>query len=212
MTIENNYNRSLTTTVFEQIRDDILNNKFKLGDKLVEAQIASDFHLSRTPIREALKQLELEGLVEHIPNRGMIVKGISDQDVEDIYAVRAILEEIAVKWAIERSSEDLINELVEIHDLMEFYTFKDDFEKFLELSTQFHETIYSATKSRYLKQVLTDYQFYVKISRKHSIQSAGRIKESLEEYGKILKHIQENKIDLACQAMIDHIHHIRHKL
>lgn len=204
--------KSLSTTVFEQIRDDILANKYEIGEKLVESQMALEMNISRTPIREALKQLELEGLIEHIPNRGMIVKGISKQDVEDIYQVRAILEELAVKWSMERNPSDWVDTLTEIYDLMEFYTFKNEFKKFMELSTQFHETIYASSNSRYLEHVLSDYQSYVKISRNISIQSKGRMEESLKEYAAILEHIKAGNVEQACQAMMDHICHIRHKI
>lgn len=209
---QHNYSKSLSTEVFEQIRNDILNNKYKSGEKLIESQMANELNISRTPIREALKQLELEGLIEHIPNRGMIVKGISKQDVEDIYEIRAVLEKIAVQWSMERNPENWVDRLSEIYDLMEFYTFKNEFKKFLELSTEFHETIYASCNSRYLQQVLSDYQVYVKLSRNSSIQSTGRMEESLKEYATILEHIKAGNVEAACQAMKDHICHIRHKV
>ncbi|MBN2793881.1 MAG: GntR family transcriptional regulator [Clostridia bacterium] len=204
------FSPSLSTTVFEKIRDDILNNRYKNGEKIIEAKIATELSVSRTPVREALKQLELEGLIECIPNRGMIVKGISYQDVEDIYIIREVLENLAIQWAIARMPDEHLKRLEEIHDLMEFYAFKNDDSRFLELSTQFHEVIYSGTQSRFLQQILTDYQFYVKLSRGVSIKSSGRMKEALEEYGKILSCLQNKDEVCACNAMTQHIKNVRH--
>ena len=78
-------NKSLTSLIFDKIREDILNDKYSTGDKIVEAKLADELGVSRTPVREALKQLELDGLVDNIPNRGVVVKGISNQDIYDIY-------------------------------------------------------------------------------------------------------------------------------
>ncbi|NCB31561.1 MAG: GntR family transcriptional regulator, partial [Clostridia bacterium] len=77
--------QSLTTKVYKHIRDGILDGSYEIGDYLVETRLADELEVSRTPIREALKQLELEGLVQSFPNRGMLVQGISDDDLYDIY-------------------------------------------------------------------------------------------------------------------------------
>ncbi|MBQ1228673.1 MAG: GntR family transcriptional regulator, partial [Firmicutes bacterium] len=86
---------SLTDEIVDIIRDRILKGEYRIGEKIKENQIATEFKVSRTPIREAFKQLENEGLIDYIPNRGCFAKGFTRQDIEDIYAVRKALEIIA---------------------------------------------------------------------------------------------------------------------
>jgi DNA-binding GntR family transcriptional regulator len=198
-------NRSLTAIIFERVREDILNGKYANGDKIVEAKLAEELGVSRTPVREALKQLELDGLVESMPNRGVIVKGITDQDIEDIYTIRLAIEAIAARWAVERMDDSEVEQLKEIYDLMEFYTFKEDVEKTFELNTKFHETMYRGTKSRYLEHVLKDFQLFIKSTRNESLKSEGRIDRALEEHKFILDSFLNRDPERAVDAIVNHI-------
>lgn len=198
-------NRSLTAIIFERVREEILNGKYKNGDKIVEAKLAEELGVSRTPVREALKQLELDGLVESLPNRGVIVKGITDQDIVDIYTIRLAIEAIAARWAVERMDDSEIEQLKEIYDLMEFYTFKEDVEKTFELNTKYHETMYRGTKSRYLEHVLKDFQLFIKSTRNESLKSEGRIDRALAEHKRILDAFISRNPDQAVDAIVNHI-------
>ncbi|MCT4563315.1 MAG: GntR family transcriptional regulator [Maledivibacter sp.] len=202
-------NKSLTSMIFEKIREDILIGKYASGEKIVEAKLADEFGVSRTPVREALKQLELDGLVDNIPNRGVIVKGISNQDIEDIYTIRIAIEGIAVKWAIERMNETDLQKLKEIFELMEFYTFKNDLDKIAELNTKFHETIYNATQSRYLEHVLRDFQYFMKTTRYKSLRSPGRMESTLKEHREILEAFIDRDTDRAAKAILKHVNNSR---
>ncbi|AHM56568.1 hypothetical protein EAL2_c12730 [Peptoclostridium acidaminophilum DSM 3953] len=199
---------SLSSKIFNVLRDNILEGKYAHDEKLIEVKLAQELGVSRTPVREALKQLELEGLVENIPNKGVVVKGISKQDISDIYAIRLAIEGIAVEWAMERMSDEDVEKLKEIYELMEFYTLKKDYLKISELNTQFHEVIYKATKSRYLEQVLKDFQYYIKTTRNKSLRTPGRLESALEEHREILdafiardpqkaRAVLENHIDVS---------------
>ncbi|MEA3423169.1 MAG: GntR family transcriptional regulator [Bacillota bacterium] len=200
-------NKSLTTLIFEKIREDILNDVYKNDEKIIEAKVAEEMGVSRTPVREAIKQLELDGLVENIPNRGVIVKGVTAQDVEDIYTMRLAIEGIAAKWSVERMSEDSLRDLKDVYELMEFYTVKKDIEKIFELNTRFHEVIYKASSSRYLEHVLTDFQQFIKSTRKSSLASEGRVEEALKEHKQILDAFLAKDIKAATDALIYHIEH-----
>ena len=143
---------SLTDEIADIVRERILKGEYEIGEKIKENQIASELRVSRTPIREAFKLLENEGLIDYIPNRGCFAKGFTKQDVEDIYAVREALEEMAVRWAVARISENEIDEMEEQCDLMEFYTRKKDKKKVMEMNTSFHEVIYASAKSRFWRR------------------------------------------------------------
>ncbi|HKL11224.1 MAG TPA: GntR family transcriptional regulator [Clostridia bacterium] len=200
-------NKSLTTVIFERIRDDILYGKYEKGEKIVEAKLAEEFNVSRTPVREALKQLELDDLVENIPNRGVVVKGISKQDIVDIFTIRLAIEGIAVEWAIERMDQEDMQKIKEIYELMEFYTFKKDVKKFAELNTKFHEAIYRATKSRYLENVLKNYQVFMKVVRYKSLEKPGRLQGALNEHKLIVDALMEKDVEQARMVVIEHVKH-----
>lgn len=198
-------NKSLTSLIFDRIREDILNGRYITGDKLVEIKLADELGVSRTPVREALKQLELDGLVENIPNRGVVVKGISKDDIDDILTIRLCIEGLVGQWAAERVLEDEIKDLEEIYDLMEFYTSKNDVEKIFELNTKFHETLYVAIKSRYLEGMLKDFQLFIKSARNNSLKCDGRMIEALKEHREILEGLKSQDPNKTRIALTNHI-------
>lgn len=198
-------NKSLTSLIFDRIREDILNGRYLTGDKLVEIKLADELGVSRTPVREALKQLELDGLVDNIPNRGVVVKGISQDDIDDILTIRLCIEGLVGQWAAERILDEEIKELEEIFDLMEFYTSKGDVDKIFELNTKFHETLYKATKSRYLEGVLKDFQLFIKSSRNSSLKTEGRLFTALEEHRNILAAIKNHDRENTRNSLVKHI-------
>jgi DNA-binding GntR family transcriptional regulator len=108
-------------------------------------------------VREAFQKLELDGLIEIIPNRGAFVLGLTRQDIEDMYELRSAYESIAVKWAIDRMTQEEFDEMQEAFELMEFYTMKQDPAKMLAMNTRFHQIIYNGTKNRMLLKSLRQF-------------------------------------------------------
>ena len=96
----------LRDVVFNTLRQAILTGELKPGERLMEIHLANKLGVSRTPIREAIRKLELEGLVNIIPNKGAYVTGISDKDVHDIYMIRSMLEGLCVRWATEHITQE----------------------------------------------------------------------------------------------------------
>lgn len=115
---------SLRGRVFTEIREAILSGKYEEGEELREVNIGKDLGVSRTPVREALRQLELEGLVRVIPNKGAYVTGITSKDIQDIFVIRSYLEGLAAAWACEHISEEQLAELEENVYLSEFHVEK----------------------------------------------------------------------------------------
>lgn len=178
---------SLRGRVYSALREDILNGRYTPGESLIELKIAKELNVSRTPVREAIRQLELEGLVESIPNKGVTVKGITKKDMEDIYRIRRVLEGLAARWSVEQITDAELKRLQEVYELMEFYTSKDDIDQIAKLNTEFHDIIFSATKSTILKHILKDFQFYVKWARHESLSVPGRKEDALKEHFDILQ-------------------------
>jgi len=196
---------SLRGKIFNILRQKILDGKYLPGDSLIETKLAEELGVSRTPIREAIRQLELEGLVDSIPNKGVIVRGISAKDIEDIYTIRTMLEGLAARWAVEKISNQELENLKNNFELMEFYTAKGDIEQIAKLNTQFHEIIFKATKSGILQHILTDFQYYVQWARYYSLKSPGRPLETLEEHRKIVGALYSKNPDNAEKYVNEHI-------
>lgn len=196
---------SLSEYVFDTIREAILNGKYKENDLLKENALATELGVSRTPVREALKQLELEGLVLLIPNKGASVIGFSKKDVKDIYEMRALLEGLCVKKAIENINDDIINELFEILDLNSYYLSKGKMDAILELDNKYHQVIYKAANSRMISQTLSDFHHYLERMRKTTLNDIERAKKSHVEHQKIANAIKERNVEEAQRLAIEHI-------
>jgi DNA-binding GntR family transcriptional regulator len=175
-------NMPLSSDLFAKLQEDILTGKLESGDKLTEMRICNEYNVSRTPVREALRQLEMDGLIETIPNRGAFVVGLSDQDVKDMYVLRADAEVQATRWAIERITEKEMEELNETFEFMEFYTMKNDIPKMLSINMAFHQIIYDATHNRMLKQQLSSYQLYLKHSNPSNYYAPNYLRDVLLEH------------------------------
>ncbi len=195
-----NQENSLRGRVFQTMRDNILNGIYQENDELRENTIAAELGVSRTPVREALRQLELEGLVKMIPNKGAFVTGITANDVKDIYAIRSMLEGMCARWATENITEEQIEDLEEIILLSEYHVKKAMGEKsqqVTELDGKFHEILYNASNSRILNHVLSDFHKYVRMARKASVANPERAEKSIEEHRHILEALKNRDADQA---------------
>lgn len=199
---------SLSGKVFRTLRDGILTGKYKEGDELREVTIGKELGVSRTPVREALRQLELEGLVTIVPNKGTYVNGISAEDVRDIYMIRIRLEGLAARLAAKRVSQEQIDEMEEMLLLSEFYRKKGMTEQLAQLDGKFHVILYEACGSRMLKHLLTDFHRYVEMARKCSIRTENRAEKSIGEHMKILEAMKQRDEDQAEKLMEEHIRHV----
>ncbi len=200
---EDNY--SLGSRVFHKIREGILSGKYAANEELKEKNIGDELGVSRTPVREALRQLELEGLVSIIPNKGAYVVGLSKKDIRDIYEMRSLLEGLCAKWAAVNVTEEQLNELEENIFLSEFHAGKQNWEQMVELDNRFHEILYLASGSKELKHILTDYHQYVQRVRKITLAEAKRVQESTEEHKVIVEALKKHDPEKAEEAATIHI-------
>lgn len=203
---------SLRSQVFQAIREDILKGKYKENDELREVTLGKELGVSRTPVREALRQLELEGLVNIIPNKGAYVTGISEKDVHDIYMIRSLLEGLCVRWAAENITCEQFEELEEVILLSEYHLEKGNSEQFTELDGKFHQVLYKASKSRILDHVLSDFHKYVQMARKNSVMIENRARKSLAEHREILEALRKHDARRAEELANAHIIHVMENL
>lgn len=198
---------SLRGRVFHKIKTDILEGRYEVGHELREVTLGEEMGVSRTPVREALRQLELEGLVEIIPNKGAFVQGISSKDVEDIYRIRARLEGLCASMAVECITQEQLDRLEEIILLSHFYEEKSDIDHLFTLDSQFHEVLYESCGSKMLEHLLKDYHQYVQRVRSRSLKRQQRAKKSTQEHAEILQAIKEKDDKNADKLATRHILH-----
>jgi len=196
---------SLATEITEVIRERIINGEYEMGEKLIENKIANELKVSRTPIRDAFKQLAEEQLVEYIPNKGCFAKGFSHKDMSDIYAVRKEVEKLAIEWAIEHATKEKIEELREHLELMYFYTENNFYEKLLAANEEFHNKIYQMSESRFIVQVLKSYQNYVHTARKSTLRKEKNLREIYKEHLEIFEALASRDVQRGRDAVAEHL-------
>ncbi len=188
---------SLRGRVFHKLRDDILSGKFKENDELREVAIGEELGVSRTPVREAFRQLELEGLIQIVPNKGAYVTGITRKDVQDIYMIRSLLEGLCARWATENITEEQMAEMEENIFLSKFHAEKGHYDQLAELDNRFHEIMYEACNSKMLEHQLRDFHQYVLRVRKKTLSNVNRGRKSNEEHEQIMEAIKAKDGDRA---------------
>ena len=196
---------TLTNEIADIVRERILKGEYEIGEKIKESSIAAELSVSRTPIREAFKMLEEEGLLDYLPNRGCYAKGFTKRDVSDIYTVRETLERIAMTWACERITDEEIEKLEEQCELMDFYTRKKDTTKILTLNSTFHDIIYNSSRSRFLAQVLRSYKGYLDKTRKSVYYDETFLESIQKEHRAILDAIKARDTEKAIEAIHEHL-------
>lgn len=196
---------SLRGRVFHKLREDILSGKYEENEELKEVAIGEELGVSRTPVREAFRQLELEGLIQIIPNKGAYVTGITEKDVQDIYMIRSLLEGLCAKWATEHITREQLEEMEENVYLAKFHAEKGHLDLLAELDNRFHEILYEACNSKMLEHQLKDFHRYVLRVRKRTLANANRGPKSNQEHEAILEAIKSGDAELAQQLANRHM-------
>jgi GntR family transcriptional regulator, rspAB operon transcriptional repressor len=170
-------NKSIRKKVYSRLRKSILDNEMAPRERLVETKIAKDMGVSRTPVREALQDLEREGLIEEVLRVGYVVRPISRQDLEEICRIRGVLEGLAAGLAIEKAYDRLVRDLGRNILVSEEKIAKGDFKAFVQLGAQFHEIIAKMSRSTRLfelTQLLRRHMLRYRIESVHQTEPALR--------------------------------------
>lgn len=202
---------SLADQVFERLEADILSGKYQRGEVITELRLCAELGVSRTPVREALRRLLQEHLIEE-SGKGTIVMGISRRDFEDMCAIRLRIEGLAVRGFIETKSEDGLRELKEALDFQEFYLTRSDADHLKIMDGRFHEAIYSHCGSAILRDTLSPLHKKVQKYRRLSIEQSGRAVKSVHEHRAIYEAIKAGDADLAERLMAEHVSNAMHTI
>ena len=195
---------SLSDQVFEHLESNILSGKYQRGDIITELQLCSELGVSRTPIREALRRLFQEHLIEDTP-KGTMVLGITPKDYKDMSEIRLRIEELAVRGFIEHANVDSLKALNEAVDFQEFYLSRGDVDQLKSLDGRFHEIIYAGCGSMILRDTLSPLHKKIQQYRRNALRTPERAASSVLEHREILKAIQNRDADLAAERMQRHI-------
>ena len=195
----------LRDVVFNTLRQAILRGEMEPGERLMEIQLAQKLGVSRTPIREAIRKLELEGLVIMIPRKGAEVAHITEKDMRDVLEVRATLEELVVALACKNVTDEKLAELKAANKLFETAIVSKDVVNIVDADVHFHDIIYTMTDNARLIQIINNlreqmYRYrleYVKDARTHSIL--------ISEHNDIIKQLKDRNVEQAKKVIYQHI-------
>ncbi len=175
------------------------------GQRLDEVAIAAELGISRTPLREALKILSAEGLVDLRPRRGCYVTELTLQDLQEIFPIMAMLEgRVAYETASRATAADL-RHLDALHEKLEHHVSRGDLDRYYETNYVFHSALQELAGSRWLQSIITDLRKMLKLSRHRSLQLEGRLDASLAEHRELMAALHAGDGEAARQVMTGHL-------
>lgn len=195
----------LRDVVFNTLRQAILKGELEPGERLMEIQLAERLGVSRTPIREAIRKLELEGLVNMVPRKGAEVAKISERNLRDVLEVRRALEELAMELACQRLSEEDIEKIRELNIKMQAEMNNEDSTALAEVDEAFHDVIYLGTGNERLVQMLNNLREQMYRYRLEYIKDQGSRASLVKEHEELIKAVAARDINLAKEAIRGHI-------
>ncbi len=197
--------KPLRDVVFENLRTAILDGNLKAGQRLMEVQLAEQLGVSRTPIREAIRKLELEGLVIMLPRKGAYVADISFKDLIDVLEIRASLEGLAAYLAAERRNDDEVIELEKLAKEFEDCVKNTDIEGLLKKDIEFHEKIFMMANNQRLYQIITSLWEQVHRFRVTYVSNYEASLSLVDEHNRIVEAIKLGDVEMAKKYATEHI-------
>lgn len=197
--------RPLGEIVYESLREAIVSQILKPGERLMEIELADELGVSRTPVREAIRKLELEGFVVMIPRKGAYVADLSIKDINEVFEIRGSLEALAAGLAAQRATKEEIEEMERNLVLTAKQWEGNDLIETIEVDTQFHELIYNASKNARLVTMIKDLREQVQRFRTTTLSVPGRLKFALDEHRRIVEAIAARDEQEAKRMAREHI-------
>ncbi len=195
----------LRDVVFQTLRQAILRGELKPGERLMEIQLSNKLGVSRTPIREAIRKLELEGLVVVVPRKGAEVAEIKEKSLRDVLEVRKALEELSVTLACERISSDMIEELELAAAEFKKVLKNEDVTEIAQADVHFHDIIYKASDNQKLTQLLSNLSEQMYRYRVEYLKDPKVYEQLTREHEEIIRHIRKHEKEEAVKIVCEHI-------
>ncbi len=198
--------QSLTSAVAEKLRDQIIRGEITEGAQLRQDVIAGQYRVSRIPVREALRQLHAEGLITIVPNRGAIVPELSPTDIEELFAIRALLEPEVLKLSIPRlTPADLGQAEAVLNKYMSELRREEHMENWGRMNWQFHSILYSRAERPHFMSIIRNVNHSGERYTRLQLHLTHGMKRANEEHRQILKLCRKNEVAAACKLLRQHI-------
>lgn len=188
-----------------EIEEAIKDGSLLPGESVDEAELALQYDVSRTPVREALLQLQAQGLLTSLPRGGMIVAKMDLQQLLSLWELLAELEGVAVRLACQRMTPEELDIIVRHHEASRKVVDADDVAGWQESNLRFHELIYRATRNPYLRQEVLRMRTRTGYYRRHAFAALGQIRNSFEQHRRVVEAFQKGDAESASSAMVDHM-------
>lgn len=197
-------NTPLSEKIAETIRGYIMKGLLKPGDRLVEPKLSEMLGISRTPIREAFRLLEVEGFITLIPRRGAVVTQVTDKDVDDIFVLKIKLESLAARLAAAHITQEELDKMKALNEKMRSSADAKHMSTLVNVNSEFHDTFLRACKNERLVKFLESLQMQFKRATVYSFSVGGRIAKVVEEHDEIIKALESRDADLAEKIVEEH--------
>lgn len=197
--------KPLREVVSETLRDAIAAGVLQPGERLMEIQLAEELGVSRTPVREAIRKLELEGFVVMVPRRGTYVADLSLKDINEVFEIRTALDVLAAGLAAERITDEELELLERLLVHIGEYIDNGDMEKIVDADSQFHDILYKASRNDRLVGIINNLREQFTRFRTISIAYPGRLKDTWEEHRRQVEAIAQRNVDVAMQLAREHM-------
>ena len=195
----------LREVVCETLRNAIVAGILQPGERLMEIQVAEELGVSRTPVREAIRKLELEGFVVMIPRRGTYVSDLSIKDITEVFEVRTSLDILAAGLAAERITEEELEQMERLLVEIGGYIEENDMEKIVEADSQFHDILYRASRNERLVGIINNLREQLTRFRSLSMSYPGRLKAMFAEHTRMVESLGQRNVALAQQLAGEHM-------
>lgn len=196
---------ALYEQVAERLRKRIYQQELAAGAAIDEKALCQTFGISRTPMREALKVLAAEGLVELVPRRGCFVRALDLDELRELFPVMAVLEGLCAREALQRLNDRTLAELEAMHANLEQQAAAGDIDAYYEANFRFHQRLQELSGNRWLQRVVTDLRKILRLARHTQLMVEGRLQHSLEEHRRVMAAFRQRDADGVEQAMKDHL-------
>ena len=187
-------NKSMREKVYDTLKQMIIDGVIKPGERIIETEYSNKFQISRTPIREAIRMLELEGLVESQTTGGVIVKTLTREEISEIYKIRIALESLIIEEIIKKINNQDIKKLEKVLKNTKKAFEVKDIEKVFSLFTEFNQILYDIASLPKVTGMINNINLYLKRFRKLSIDNPSRKEEAFEDHVQILEAIKNKEL------------------
>ena len=197
--------RPLYLEVAERVRELIYRDQLSPGDWIDEAILCEQLGISRTPLREALKVLHGENLVELVARKGCRVRQLDDEELLELFPVMASLEGLCANLAAQKLKADDIERLEEIHARLEQHAERQDVDAYYVVNREFHQAIQQLAQNRWLSRISEELRNVLGLARHRQLTMEGRLQASLQEHRDIMQALRVRDAEAAARAMHDHL-------